>query len=100
MAGHSLWANIKHKKAANDAKKAKVITQMGRLIKAAVGMAGPDEASNPRLRLAIQKARAQNMTRDAIDRAVSRAAGDGTGKPMEELTYEGYGAGVGKGLTL
>ena len=55
MAGHSHWANIKHKKAANDAKKAKVITQMGRLIKAAVGMGGPDEASNPRLRLAIQK---------------------------------------------
>jgi YebC/PmpR family DNA-binding regulatory protein len=92
MAGHSHWANIKHKKAANDAKKAKVITQMGRLIKGAIAVGGNDPEFNPRLRLAIQKARAMNMTRDAIDRAIQRSSGENA-KPMEELTYEGYGAG-------
>ncbi|TVR44738.1 MAG: YebC/PmpR family DNA-binding transcriptional regulator [Planctomycetota bacterium] len=90
MAGHSHWANIKHKKAANDAKKAKVITQMGRLIRGAIQVGGPSPDENPRLRLAIQKAKAQNMTNDVIDRILAKAKGEGDSKPMEELTYEGY----------
>ncbi|MHC5067313.1 MAG: YebC/PmpR family DNA-binding transcriptional regulator [Planctomycetota bacterium] len=93
MAGHSHWANIKHKKAANDAKKAKVITQMGRLIKGAIAVGGADVDTNPRLRLAIQKAKAQNMTNDAIDRVLAKARGDANNSQVEELTYEGYGAG-------
>ncbi|MDA3960470.1 MAG: YebC/PmpR family DNA-binding transcriptional regulator [Planctomycetota bacterium] len=93
MAGHSHWANIKHKKAANDARKAKVITQMGRLIKGAIQVGGPDVDMNPRLRLAIQKAKAQNMTNDAIDRIIAKAKGQAGGAAMEELVYEGYGAG-------
>ncbi|TVR16464.1 MAG: YebC/PmpR family DNA-binding transcriptional regulator [Planctomycetota bacterium] len=93
MAGHSHWANIKHKKAANDAKKAKVITQMGRLIKGAIQVGGPDPDMNPRLRLAIQKAKAQNMTNDTIDRILAKAKGESTSKPMEDLAYEGYAAG-------
>jgi len=92
MAGHSHWANIKHKKAANDARKAKVITQMGRLIKGAIQVGGPDIDTNPRLRLAIQKAKAQNMTNDAIDRIIARAKGEGSSAAMEELVYEGYAA--------
>ena len=90
MAGHSHWANIKHKKAANDARKAKVITQMGRLIKGAIAVGGPDVDSNPRLRLAIQKAKAQNMTNDTIGRIISKAKGEAGDKKIEELTYEGY----------
>ena len=91
MAGHSHWANIKHKKGANDAKKAAVITKMGKLIAVAVQLGGPDVDSNPRLRLAISKARAQNMNRDAIKRAIDKAAGLGAGgKVMEDLVYEGY----------
>lgn len=93
MAGHSHWANIKHKKAANDAKKAAVITRMGKLIKGAIQVGGPDPDMNPRLRLVIAKARAANMGRDAIDRIIKKTQGDGADKPMEELTYEGYGAG-------
>lgn len=92
MAGHSHWANIKHKKAANDAKKAKVITQMGRLIKGAIQVGGPDVDTNPRLRLAIQKGKAQNMTNDAIDRIIAKAKGEGTSSAVEELVYEGYAA--------
>lgn len=92
MAGHSHWANIKHKKATNDAKKAKVITQMGRLIKGAIQVGGPDPDMNPRLRLAIQKAKAQNMTNDAIERVLAKAKGEQGSKPMEDLTYEGYAA--------
>jgi YebC/PmpR family DNA-binding regulatory protein len=91
MAGHSHWANIKHKKGANDAKKAAVITQMGKLITVAVQLGGPDPDANPRLRLALSKARAQNMNRDAIKRAIDKAAGIGKdAKIMEDLVYEGY----------
>lgn len=93
MAGHSHWANIKHKKGANDAKKAKVITQMGKLILVAVQLGGPDTDTNPRLRLAISKARSQNMNMEAIKRAIAKGAGiSATGKVMEDLIYEGYGA--------
>ena len=90
MAGHSHWANIKHKKASNDAKKTKVITQMGRLIRGAIQVGGPDPDTNPRLRLAIQKGKAQNMTNDVIDRILAKAKGATESKPMEDLTYEGY----------
>jgi YebC/PmpR family DNA-binding regulatory protein len=91
MAGHSHWANIKHKKGANDAKKAAVITKMGKLITVAVQLGGPEIDMNPRLRLAISKARAQNMSMDAIDRAIKKAAGiGGDAKTIEELIYEGY----------
>ena len=91
MAGHSHWANIKHKKGANDAKKAAVITRMGKLITVAAQMGGPNPDDNPRLRLAISKARAQNMNRDAINRAIDKVAGIGSnGKTMEDLVYEGY----------
>lgn len=92
MAGHSHWANIKHKKAANDAKKAKVITQMTRLIKGAIQVGGTDPDANPRLRLAIQKAKAQNVTNDTIDRLIAKASGEGSDKPVEDLVYEGYAA--------
>ncbi|MFW5882027.1 MAG: YebC/PmpR family DNA-binding transcriptional regulator [Planctomycetota bacterium] len=92
MAGHSHWANIKHKKAANDAKKAAVITRMGKLIKGAIQVGGPDPDMNPRLRLAIAKARAANMVKDAIDRIIKKATGESDDKPIEELVYEGYAA--------
>jgi len=93
MAGHSHWANIKHKKAANDAKKAKVITQCSRLIKGAIMHGGADLDTNPRLRLAVAKARSMNMTNDAIKRAIERfSGGNDDDKPMEELVYEGYAA--------
>lgn len=92
MAGHSHWANIKHKKSANDARKAKVISQMGRLIKGAIALGGPDPDTNPRLRLAISKAKSQNMTNDNIERILAKARGEGS-VGIEELVYEGYGAG-------
>ena len=94
MAKHSHWDNIKHKKAANDKKKGAVIAKMGKLITSAVGMGGPKLEDNPRLRLAVDKARANKMNMDAIERAIKKAAGDlASGKQMVELTYEGYGPG-------
>ncbi len=94
MAKHSHWDNIKHKKAANDKKKGAVIAKMGKLITSAVGMGGPKMEDNPRLRLAVDKARANKMNMDAILRAIKKAAGDlASGKQMVELSYEGYGPG-------
>ncbi len=94
MAKHSHWHNIRHKKAANDAKKAKVIAKMGVLITVAVQMGGPNIADNPRLRLAVDKARSAKMNAEAIERAIKKAAGDAAGgKQMVELNYEGYGPG-------
>ncbi len=94
MAKHSHWDNIKHKKAANDKKKAAVIAKMGVLITSAVGLGGPKPEENPRLRLAIEKARAAKMNMEAIERAIKKAAGDlASGKQMVELMYEGYGPG-------
>ena len=94
MAKHSHWDNIKHKKAANDKKKGAVIAKMGKLITSAVGLGGPKPEENPRLRLAIDKARSAKMNMDAIERAIKKAAGDlASGKQMVELTYEGYGPG-------
>ncbi len=95
MAGHSKWANIKHKKAAQDAKRGKVFTKLIREITIAAKMGGSESADNPRLRAAIEKALSSNMTKDTIQRAVERGAGGGDNDNVEELTYEGYGpAGV------
>lgn len=91
MAGHSKWANIKHKKAATDAKRGKIFTRLIKEITVGSRMGGPDVATNPRLRLAIDKALAANMTKDTIQRAVDRGAGNLEGVSYEECRYEGYG---------
>ncbi len=92
MAGHSKWANIKHRKAAQDAKRGKVFTKIIReLTVAAKG--GPTPEDNPRLRAAVDKALGANMKRDTIDKAIARGAGAGEGENYEEVTYEGYGVG-------
>jgi len=92
MAGHSKWANIKHRKAAQDAKRGKMFTKLIReLVVAAKQGALPED--NPRLRAAIDKALSANMTRDTIDRAIARGAGANETDNMEELTYEGYAPG-------
>lgn len=93
MAGHSKWANIKHKKGRQDAKRAKIFTKMGREIMVSVKQGGADPAANARLKLALQKARAANMPGDNIKRLIQRAAGEGGVNNYEELTYEGYGIG-------
>ena len=93
MAGHSHFANIMHKKGRADAKRGKVFSKISRLIMAAVKMGGPHERDNPRLSLAIEKARAANMPKDTIKRAIDRAMGQAGGQDFEELTYEGYGPG-------
>lgn len=93
MAGHSKWKNIQHHKGAQDAKRGKIFTKHIREITTAARMGGGDEASNPRLRLAVQKALAQNMTRDTINRAIKRGAGGEDDSNMMECIYEGYGPG-------
>jgi YebC/PmpR family DNA-binding regulatory protein len=95
MAKHSHWSNIKHKKAANDKRRAAVISKMGKLITVAVQMGGgPNPDDNPRLRLAIEKARSSGMALEPMERAIKKAAGLGSeGKQMEEVTYEGYAKG-------
>jgi len=93
MAGHSKWANIKHRKAAQDAKRGKVFTKFIREITVAARMGGPLVEDNPRLRAAVDKALSSNMTRDTIDRAIKRGAGGDDDKNLDELTYEGYGSG-------
>jgi YebC/PmpR family DNA-binding regulatory protein len=95
MAGHSKWANIKHRKAAQDKKRGKLYTKIIREITVAARLGGGDPADNPRLRAAVDKALGANMPRDTIDRAISRGAGGQDGNDVEELVYEGYGpAGV------
>ncbi len=91
MAGHSKWANIKHKKAAADAKRGKIFTRLIKEITVSSRLGGPDASSNPRLRLAIDKARDQNMPKDTIDNAIKRGAGQLDGVSYEEIRYEGYG---------
>jgi len=94
MAGHSKWANIKHKKAAQDAKRGKVFTRLIRELTTAARMGGGIVEDNPRLRLAVDKAKAGNMPKDTMQRAIDRGVG-GEGENLEEITYEGYGqAGV------
>ena len=91
MAGHSKWANIKHKKAATDAKRGKIFTRLIREITVAARLGGGDSATNPRLRLGIDKATDQNMPKDTIERAIKRGSGDLPGVQYEEIRYEGYG---------
>jgi len=93
MAGHSKWANIKHRKAAQDAKRGKVFTKLIRELVIATKQGGPSPEDNPRLRTAVDKALGSNMTRDTIDRAIARGAGTNDADNMEELTYEGYAPG-------
>jgi YebC/PmpR family DNA-binding regulatory protein len=93
MAGHSKWANIKHRKAAQDAKRGKVFTRLIRELVVAARQGGAAPEDNPRLRAAVDKALGANMTRDTIDRAIARGAGNNDADHMEELTYEGYAPG-------
>ena len=93
MAGHSKWANIKHRKAAQDAKRGKMFTKLIRELVVAARQGGPAVEDNPRLRAAVDKALGANMTRDTIDRAIDRGAGNSDADNVEELTYEGYAAG-------
>lgn len=91
MSGHSKFANIKHKKEKNDAKKGKIFTVIGREIAVAVKEGGPDPANNSKLRDVIAKAKANNMPNDTIDRGIKKAAGDANSVNYETITYEGYG---------
>lgn len=91
MAGHSKWANIKHKKAAVDAKRGKIWTKLIREITVAARVGGGEINDNPRLRLAVDKATGANMPKDTIERAIKRGAGGGESDNVEELSYEGYG---------
>ena len=91
MAGHSKWANIKHRKAAQDAKRGKIFTKLIREITTSARIGDPDPASNPRLRAAVAAALSNNMTRDTINRAIQRGAGGGDGAELETIIYEGYG---------
>lgn len=94
MAGHSKWANIKHRKAKEDAKRGKIFTKLIREITVAARMGGGgDPSMNPRLRDAIAKARNSNMSNDTIDRAIKRGVGGAEGNDIEEVRYEGYGPG-------
>jgi YebC/PmpR family DNA-binding regulatory protein len=93
MAGHSKWANIKHRKAAADAKKGKVFTRLIKEITVAARLGGGDPESNPRLRLAMDKAREANMAKDSVQNAIKRGTGQLEGVTYEEVRYEGYGPG-------
>jgi YebC/PmpR family DNA-binding regulatory protein len=93
MAGHSKWANIKHRKAAADAKKGKVFTRLIKEITVAAKLGGGDPNANPRLRLAMDKAREANMTKDSVQNAIKRGTGQLEGVSYDEIRYEGYGAG-------
>ncbi|MBW3163289.1 YebC/PmpR family DNA-binding transcriptional regulator [Ferrimonas balearica] len=93
MAGHSKWANIKHRKAAQDAKRGKIFTKLIRELTVSAREGGSDADANPRLRAAIDKALSNNMTRDTIERAVKRGAGELEGQELETIIYEGYGPG-------
>ena len=93
MAGHSKWANIQHRKKAQDAKRGKRFTRLLREVSVAARRGGPDASANARLRLAIDHALSGNVPKDTIERAISRAAGDGDQHNIEEIRYEGYGPG-------
>ncbi|HEX2483988.1 MAG TPA: YebC/PmpR family DNA-binding transcriptional regulator [Myxococcota bacterium] len=93
MSGHSKWATIKRKKGAADAKRGKVFTKLIREIATAARLGGGDPNGNPRLRLVMDKARAANMPKDNIERAIQKGIGGGEGDAFEEVVYEGYGPG-------
>ena len=93
MAGHSKWANIKHRKAAQDAKRGKLFTKHIREITVAAREGGGDPSANAALRIAVDKALGVNMTRDTVERAIKRGTGDLDGVTYEDMTYEGYASG-------
>ncbi len=93
MAGHSKWANIKHRKSAQDSKRGREFTKVVKDIMVAAKIGGPDPDANPRLRLAIAKAKAVSLPRDNLERAIAKGAGTLEGQNMEEVRYEGYGPG-------
>jgi len=93
MAGHSKWANIQHRKSAQDAKRGKLFTRLIREITVAARMGGGDPGANPRLRLAVDKGLAANMPKDTVERAIKRGTGNLEGVSYEEVRYEGYGPG-------
>ena len=93
MAGHSKWANTKHRKAKQDASRAKIFTKFIRELVTAARLGGGDVASNPRLRAVVEKALAANMTRDTVNRAIARGVGGEDNDDLKEVTYEGYGVG-------
>ncbi len=93
MAGHSKWANIQHRKGAQDKKRGKIFSKLIRELTVAARLGGDDPGTNPRLRLAVDKARGQNMPRDTMERAIQRGAGKLDGTEIVEVTYEGYGPG-------
>ncbi|MAI27020.1 MAG: YebC/PmpR family DNA-binding transcriptional regulator [Myxococcota bacterium] len=93
MSGHSKWSTIKRKKGAADAKRGKIFTKLIREIATAARLAGGDLDSNPRLRLVVDKAKAANMPKDNIQRAIQKGVGGGEGEAYEEMVYEGYGPG-------
>ena len=93
MAGHSKWANIKHRKGRQDALRGKANTKLIREITVAAKEAGQDPGSNPRLRLAIEKANRANVTKDSIKRAIDKGAGNIEGADYQEVMYEGYAPG-------
>lgn len=91
MAGHSKWANIKHRKAAQDAKKGKVFTKVAKEITVAAKLGGGDPEMNPRLRMALDKAKTVNLPKDNVDRAIKKGTGEGNDANFEDVMYEGYG---------
>jgi YebC/PmpR family DNA-binding regulatory protein len=93
MSGHSKWATIKHKKGAADAKRGKLFAKLARQIEVTARSGGGDPDMNPALRQAVQKAKAAQMTNDAIDRAIKRGTGEGGADSYEDVTYEGYAPG-------
>ena len=93
MSGHSKWASIKHKKGAADAKRGKVFSRLIKEITVAARMGGGDALGNPRLRQAIQAAKAENMPKDNIERAIKKGTGELEGSSFEEVNYEAYGPG-------
>ena len=93
MAGHSKWANIRHRKGRQDAKRGKLFTRLIREITVAARLGGGDAAANPRLRAAVDNALGANMPKDTIERAIARGAGDAEGDNFDEIRYEGYGPG-------
>ncbi|CAA9526037.1 MAG: Probable transcriptional regulatory protein YebC [uncultured Thermomicrobiales bacterium] len=93
MSGHSKWSTIKRKKGAADAKRGQLFTKLAREITVSVRAGSPDPDANFRLRLAVQKARTENMPKENIDRAIERGAGGSGGEQFDEITYEGYGPG-------
>ena len=93
MSGHSKWANIQHRKGAQDKKRAKIFTKLIREITVAARIGGGDLTANPRLRLAIDKAKSQSMPKDNIDRAIKKGLGNTEGEDYQEIRYEGYGPG-------